>query len=120
MRSMEPAALYDCLCEPTRLRILRLLDGGPLCVCHIHEALDAPQAKVSKHLAYLKDRGLVHAERHANWIIYALPAKRPALLAANLDLLRTPAPGDKVFRADDARVKAIRATFATGAPDCLR
>lgn len=114
---MEPAALYDCLCDPTRLRILRLLDGGPLCVCHIHEALDAPQAKVSKHLAYLRSRSLVEAERRANRIIYALPAKRPALLAANLDLLRTPAPGDKVFRSDDARLKKVRAS-ATFSADC--
>ena len=66
--------IYQCLCDLTRLRILNLLTEGELCVCHFQEILSEPQVKVSKHLAYLKARGLVVARKEANWMIYSLPA----------------------------------------------
>jgi ArsR family transcriptional regulator len=56
------------------LRILALLGNGPLCVCHIQEILSEPQVKVSKHLSYPKERGLVEATRESNWIVYRLLA----------------------------------------------
>ena len=63
--------IYQCLCDLTRLRILNLLTEGELCVCHFQEILGEPQVKVSKHLAYLRTRGLVLARKEANWVIYA-------------------------------------------------
>ncbi len=117
---MDATTTYACLADPTRVRILRLLAHGPLCVCHIHDALAEPQVKISKHLAYLKERDLVIGERRAHWMIYRLPDTRPPLLAANLDALRDPAAGGKTFRDDDARLKKIRATFTDGTPDCVR
>jgi DNA-binding transcriptional ArsR family regulator len=72
---MELIQIYECLCDPTRLRLLNVLAQGPLCVCHFQEILDEPQVKISKHLAYLRARGLVEVERHGNWMVYALPAR---------------------------------------------
>ena len=54
---MEPVQIYECLCDPTRLRILHLLTRSALCVCHFQEILGQPQVKISKHLAYLRERG---------------------------------------------------------------
>ncbi len=67
-----PDQLFRALADPTRLRILNLLDAGELCVCHIVGALRMPQPKVSRHLAYLRRVGLVLARRDGLWIHYRL------------------------------------------------
>ena len=79
--------MYRALGDATRLRILGLLAGGEVCVCDIHEALRLPQPTVSRHLAYLRRSGLVHARRDGLWMHYGLtepadPSARTALSAA--------------------------------------
>lgn len=105
---MELVRIYQCLCEATRLRIIHLLTHGPLCVCHFQELLELPQVKVSQQLAYLKKHGMVAASRHANWMIYALPAKRTPELEANLKCLQDCAQTDLRFRQDLERLSEIR------------
>jgi ArsR family transcriptional regulator, arsenate/arsenite/antimonite-responsive transcriptional repressor len=61
--------------EPLRWRILTLLAEEELCVCHLVEALDAPQPLISHHLRVLRDAGLVEGERFRYWTYYRL---RPA------------------------------------------
>ncbi|MEY4005292.1 MAG: hypothetical protein RLZZ221_1388 [Verrucomicrobiota bacterium] len=68
---MQLIRIHECLCDRTRLRIIHLLTAGPLCVCHFQAALREPQVKVSKHLAYLRTRGLVVAKRQGNWMVYS-------------------------------------------------
>ncbi|MGH7994582.1 MAG: ArsR/SmtB family transcription factor, partial [Limisphaerales bacterium] len=85
---MKLLAIYQCLCDETRLRILHLLTQGPLCVCHFQTILRAPQVAISKHLAYLRARGLVVAQRHGKWMIYQLPQKTPAELDLQLRCLQ--------------------------------
>ncbi|AHF89921.1 putative transcriptional regulator [Opitutaceae bacterium TAV1] len=106
---MELIRIYECLCDRTRLRILNLLCSGPLCVCHIQEILGEPQVKVSRHLNYLKTRGLVEVRREANWMIYSLPVKRPRELEANLACLQDCAAGDRLVIRDNARQARVRA-----------
>ena len=60
------------LADPTRLRILALLGGGEVCVCHIHEALNVPQPTALRHLEYLRRAGLVDARREGMWVHYSL------------------------------------------------
>jgi ArsR family transcriptional regulator len=64
------------LADRTRLRILSLLRAGEVCVCDIHESLRLPQSKVSRHLAYLRQAGLVNARKDGLWVHYTL-AKWP-------------------------------------------
>ncbi len=106
---MELTRIYECLCDETRLRILHLLTRGPLCVCHFQDVLRAPQVKISKHLAYLRERGLVRVERKANWMIYSLPEKPDVVLAANLKCLQDCAGENRIFRDDLARLSRIAA-----------
>ncbi|MDX2185750.1 MAG: metalloregulator ArsR/SmtB family transcription factor [Opitutaceae bacterium] len=117
---MDLVKIYECLCDRTRLRILHLLLDGPLCVCHFQEVLGEPQVKISKHLAYLRQHGLVQAERQANWMIYQLPEKRSDQLSANLSCLQDCVREERVFRDDQARLKRIKASFGTDTPDCVR
>jgi ArsR family transcriptional regulator, arsenate/arsenite/antimonite-responsive transcriptional repressor len=63
-------AVLRALADPTRLRIIALLLGGEVCVCHIHEALGIPQPKASRHLAYLRRAGLVEARKDGLWVHY--------------------------------------------------
>ena len=115
---MDLVQLYQCFCDRTRLRILNLLCGGPLCVCHFQELLNEPQVKISKHLGYLKTHGLVEATREGNWMVYQLPKKLPAELKANLACLQDCVREDAVFRRDTAKLKAVRPEFVKTSPIC--
>ena len=116
---MELVAIYECLCDRTRLRLLNVLAQGPLCVCHFQEILRAPQVKISKHLAYLRERGLVEVEREGNWMVYELPAKPSRELKANLACLQDCAREKPVFQRDLARLKKLAPKFAATSP-CAR
>jgi ArsR family transcriptional regulator len=104
---MKLVQIYECLCDPTRLRLLNVLAQGPLCVCHFQAVLREPQVKISKHLAYLRSRGLVEVERQGNWMVYALPARPPRELKANLACLQDCAQENPAFRRDLARLKQL-------------
>src|SRR5947207_7004329 len=97
---MDVVQIYQCFSDRTRLRIVQLLAKSPLCVCHLQTILGEPQVKISKHLAYLRDRGMVEVERDKNWMIYSLPRKRAPELEANLKSLQDCAPSDKMFARD--------------------
>ncbi len=115
---MELIKIYQCLCDRTRLRILHLLTGGPLCVCHLQAVLEEAQVKISKHLSYLKERGMVEARREANWMIYSLPAKPSAELKANLACLQDCVTEDPTFRSDREKFNRLRTKFAESSPIC--
>ena len=65
-------ALFKALADPTRLRILGLLAGGEICACNIHECLGIHQPSASRHLAYLRRKGLVRTRKDGLWVHYAL------------------------------------------------
>ena len=64
--------LFKALADETRLRILKLLDEGELCVCDITAGLDMTQPNVSFHLGILKEAGLVRDRREGRWMHYDL------------------------------------------------
>ncbi|HEY6908313.1 MAG TPA: metalloregulator ArsR/SmtB family transcription factor [Myxococcales bacterium] len=69
------APVFRALADPTRLRIVRLLLQGPLCVGDLVTVLDLPQPKVSRHLASLRRAGLVEDEKRGLWCFYRLTAQ---------------------------------------------
>lgn len=113
---MELVKIYECLCDQTRLRVLNVLAQGPLCVCHFQEVLREPQVKISKHLGYLRTRGLVECEREGNWMIYELPAKPSRELKANLACLQDCTRENPIFRKDLARLKKLAPKFEATSP----
>ena len=65
--------MFRAFSDRTRLRILSLLlKAGELCVCDLVRVIDAPQPKVSRHLAYLRKAGLVTARKEGLWMHYRL------------------------------------------------
>src|SRR5262245_6672859 len=115
---MELVGIYRCLGDLTRLRLLHVLSRGPLCVCHFQAVLGEPQVKISKHLAYLRAHGLVRARREGNWMIYALPARPPRALRANLACLQACAGEQPAFRSDLARLRRLAPQLAASGPGC--
>jgi ArsR family transcriptional regulator, arsenate/arsenite/antimonite-responsive transcriptional repressor len=104
---MDLIQIYQCLCDRTRLRILHLLTKSPLCVCHFQHILGEPQVKISKHLAYLRSRGMVATRRKQNWIIYSLPERRAAELERNLECLQDCVQTDAVFKRDMEKLSKL-------------
>lgn len=64
--------VFKALSDKTRLRIMILLTGGELCVCDLEEILGETQSKISRHLTYLKNSGLVTSRREGVWMHYAV------------------------------------------------
>lgn len=74
----DPAKLFASLAHPTRLRcLLLLLRHDSLCVCELVEALRDPQPHVSRHLASLREVGLVTDHRRGLWVHYAISRDLP-------------------------------------------
>ena len=106
--AMDLVHIYQCFCDRTRLRILNLLARSPLCVCHFQTILREPQVKISKHLGYLRDRGMVKVERDQNWMVYSLAEKRAPELERNLKCLQDCVQSDRIFTGDLKRLAAIQ------------
>ena len=90
--------------DPSRVRILKLLERGELCVCQITAVLDLAPATISKHLAALKTAGLLQQRRDGKWVYYRLAERElnpyaPAFLALVGSLL-----GDDPTAAQDQRL----------------
>jgi ArsR family transcriptional regulator len=68
----ELTSLFKALSDETRLRIVKLLENGELCVCDIVAALDVVQPKASFHLGVLWEAGLIKDRKQGKWIHYSL------------------------------------------------
>ncbi|MFA6148512.1 MAG: metalloregulator ArsR/SmtB family transcription factor [bacterium] len=58
--------------DPKRVRILKILEGGEMCVCQIIAILSLGQSTVSKHLFLLRAGGLIKDRRDRKWVLYSL------------------------------------------------
>jgi ArsR family transcriptional regulator len=77
----DAAAILKALADPTRVRMLAMLDRAtePVCVCDFTAAFDLGQPTVSHHLGKLRDAGLVTSHKQGIWAFYALAPDMPAL-----------------------------------------
>jgi ArsR family transcriptional regulator len=63
---------FQALGDKTRLRLLNLMGDQELCVCYLVEILGQSQPKISRHLAYLRNAGIVSARRDGKWMHYRI------------------------------------------------
>lgn len=68
----EMENLFMALADKTRLRLLNLLRQDEICVCFFTEVLGESQPKISRHLAYLRNAGIVEARRDGKWMHYKI------------------------------------------------
>lgn len=82
------AQIFKALSDETRLRIMGLLIASQeLCVCDIIAALDLPQSTVSRHLAYLRNSGLLEDRRQGVWMYYRINQDNKNNISLILDIL---------------------------------
>jgi ArsR family transcriptional regulator len=83
------ANICKALGDPKRIQILYTLNEAPCNVTTLAECLDAPQPTVSRHLAILRERGLVLTERDGVMVNYSIAdPKMIEVLDEMRDLLR--------------------------------
>ncbi len=68
----EKTKLFKCLSDSNRLRILKMLQVKPLCVCEITDVLQLATSTVSKHLSILKETGFIIEEKDGKWVNYMI------------------------------------------------
>jgi len=96
--------LFAALADPTRLRLLNMMDGREVCVCYFVEILQQGQPKISRHLAYLRRAGIVEARRDGKWMHYHIERPNDAKAASILDATLQSFKTDKEMHADLARL----------------
>ena len=70
---LDPNTLFTSLSNEIRLRCLMLMQiEGELCVCELIHALDLSQPMISRHLALLRESGLVSDSRAGQWVYYSI------------------------------------------------
>ena len=99
MSFLLPIQLFKILADETRLGIVLLLSElGELCVCDLCTALDQSQPKISRHLALLRESGLLLDRKQGKWVHNRLSPHIPAWAAITFD---------EYCRPDHELVKAI-------------
>jgi ArsR family transcriptional regulator, arsenate/arsenite/antimonite-responsive transcriptional repressor len=95
----ELVPIFKALSDETRLRIIKLLEHGELCVCDIVASLDMVQPKVSFHLATLKEAGLITDRKQGKWTHYSLSDndlfRRMLILSVSERMKDGPVAGDR-------------------------
>lgn len=77
--------LFLSLSDKTRLRLLGLMADGEVSVGYLADTLGESQPKISRHLAYLRNAGLVSTRRDGKWIYYGIDRPADATAAHILD-----------------------------------
>lgn len=95
--------------DPTRVRILKLLEGGELCVCQVIAVIALGQSTISKHLFLLRAAGLINDRKDRKWVHYSLDGKGDNPFAGEmLRHLRKWLNDDPVIARDRERVALAR------------
>jgi ArsR family transcriptional regulator len=76
--------VMKALSDPNRVKIMKMLQVRPLCVCEIKEALGIAQSTASKHLKLLEDAELVRGFKDGLWVNYSLADGSGSPYSANL------------------------------------
>lgn len=105
---MSLIKIMKALSDETRVSILNLLRMEDLCVCEIEVILENSQSNVSRHLAKLREAGLIFSDKKAQWVYYGINKEtvdQYGFLKALLeeDLARTP-----YYQAEIAKLKRYR------------
>jgi ArsR family transcriptional regulator len=100
---------FKALGDVNRLRILNLLLHGELCVCDIQYVLESSQPNVSRHLAYLKNSGLVLDRRNGLRIFYRLAPSNQRTKKRLFEFLQDAYKSEEQLQQDSCRLReAIR------------
>ena len=103
-KPFDTVKLFAALADPTRLRLLNLMDGREVCVCYFVEILKQGQPKISRHLAYLRRAGIVEARREGKWMHYRIERPSDVGAAAILDAALKSFKTNREMQSDQTRL----------------
>jgi ArsR family transcriptional regulator len=103
-KNFDLARLFAALADRTRLRLLNLMNGREVCVCYFVEILKQGQPKISRHLAYLRNAGIVSPRREGKWMHYSIERPADAGAAAIFDATLASFAADVEMQSDLARL----------------
>jgi ArsR family transcriptional regulator len=106
--SIQATDLFAALAHDTRLRTLLLLaEQGELCVCELTHAIGVSQPHLSRHLAQLRELGLVADRRAGIWVYYRLHPDLPPWAQTVLRETHTGLRDSKPFVEDARAIDAM-------------
>lgn len=76
--------VMKALSDPNRVKMVKMLQKRPLCVCEIQQLLGIAQSTTSKHLKILEDADLVKSVKDGLWVNYALSDGSDSPFAASM------------------------------------
>jgi ArsR family transcriptional regulator len=113
----SPTSLFAALANESRLRCLLLLSAQvELCVCELTHALGLSQPHVSRHLAQLRETGLVSDRREGIWVYYRISPDLPPWVIQVLEQTARGLAGQAPYREDATALTAM--PNRPGAPRC--
>ncbi|MBT8072060.1 MAG: metalloregulator ArsR/SmtB family transcription factor [Xanthomonadales bacterium] len=105
---MSPEHLFNLLSDSTRLRSLMLIrEEQETCVCELTFTLEESQPKVSRHLALMRDAGIVTARREGTWMHYRINPDLPEWASASIAQVFQQLHGLEQFSNDRSRLKTM-------------
>lgn len=104
----EKTKLFKTLSDPNRLRILKMLQIKPLCVCEITDVLELATSTVSKHLSILKETGFIIEEKDGKWVNYMInPQPNDPRISSIISTLDFWIADQKIIEADKIKVTKV-------------
>ena len=100
--------MFRAFSDRTRLRILRLLVDGEICVGNLVEILQVPQPTVSRHLAYLRKASLVDVRKDGLWAYYSLAPAASSFQSKLYECLQDCFCEVPELKADARRAKKVK------------
>jgi ArsR family transcriptional regulator, arsenate/arsenite/antimonite-responsive transcriptional repressor len=103
--------IFRALSHPSRLRIVKMLEGRELCVCEVRSVLELSTSTVSKHLSLLCDAGLIVDAKDGKWVNYKLnTAAGDMLIRHLLSALKHGLVTEKQIQSDREKVRSVDRT----------
>lgn len=110
--TMTPTDLFSLLSDETRLRCLVLLQKKKeLCVCEISQIIESIQPKISRHLALMRNSGLVLDERRGQWVYYSLNPSLPDWAKKIIESTLTSLVKEEPYCSDIRKIRSLKKEF---------
>ena len=112
--------IFKALSDMNRLRILKMLEVRPLCVCEVTSVLGLANSTVSKHLSILKDVELIIDTKDGKWVNYHLNTQaKGEYISPLFPLLKNWLPNDQTVQKDKLKVMETHREFICGISETI-
>ncbi len=105
MRRLEK--VFKALSDRNRVRILKMLEVKPMCVCEVTHILEIAQSSVSRHLGILRDAGFITDKKDGLWVNYSLVQSTDDVVATIMTGLRRWGNEDPQIAEDGNRAESV-------------